>query len=182
MSGVMFSAEDWRRVLHRLAEELRKSGRDVRVIVIGGVAMALAHQSRRTTDDMDVLLPDEDAQRVVRAADQIAPEFGLEQGWLNERAKEAGLVPTWDEGGCEPVFTEDGLVVLAARPLHLLAMKLWAGTRSETDLQDVSVLISKLRADFSDPESLWSVIGSMLPVDKRQDAHHNLVDIWEMTP
>src|SRR4051794_9705777 len=119
-------ADAWRRVLARLAEELPNgpAPKPVVVLVIGGVAMALAHQARRTTKDMDAVLPERESPVIIAAAERIAVEFGLASGWLNEKALEAGYVDRAGIQHAPVVGTWPGLEIRVAPIERLLATKL----------------------------------------------------------
>ena len=83
------TADDWKRVLTRLSDELAPPGRR-RIIVIGGVAMALGYGSRRTTADADSVMDPDVAAEVLPAAKRIAGEFGLADDWLKSTGSRSG--------------------------------------------------------------------------------------------
>jgi hypothetical protein len=86
-----FDAGQWSVVLRRLAESLPPTSQR-RVTIIGGVAIALAYGSRRTTKDADVIMAADVAAEVLPAAARIASEFALATDWMNQRALEANLI------------------------------------------------------------------------------------------
>jgi hypothetical protein len=144
--------------------------------VIGGVAMALAFDARRTTKDADVILAEDIAGDVLQAAAEVAAEFGLPADWMNQKAVEASLViPPRSPGRI--VFSSPTLVLAAAPIEHLLAMKL-AAFRDDTDIKDATLLLGRL--SFSDVEEVWSLVGGLVPVAKRDRARQNLDALWEM--
>jgi hypothetical protein len=170
-------ADEWRAVLRRLAEVLSPPQRQV--TLIGGVAIALGYESaRRTTTDADVIMQPDVAAEVLPAAKQIASEFQLPPDWLNKAAFDAGLlVPPKGQGRI--VLETQSLVFDVPPAEHLLGMKLvrWAG---ETDIEDASILLKKLRVAYSDVEDVWSLVGGFVLMAKRAEARHNLDVLWEM--
>ena len=65
-----------------LGERLASQGVLADLYLVGGAAMALAYDDRRSTRDIDaVFVP---KMVVYEAAAQVAEEHGLPQGWLND--------------------------------------------------------------------------------------------------
>lgn len=99
--------------------------------------MALAYDARRATRDVDaVFAPKEEIYQVAR---EVAEEFGLPEGWLNDAVK--GFLAGPDPAAI-PVLDLPGLRVLAASPRYLLAMKCLASRRG--DEADIRFLINQL--------------------------------------
>jgi hypothetical protein len=173
------SPEDWDRVLERLAGVL-SSDHQRHVTVIGGVAVALAYGSRRTTDDADVIIIDPAiAGEVLAAVAQIAPEFELPLDWMNEKARKAGHVPA--SISADKVVREwPSLALEVPSAEQLLAMKVtrFAG---DTDTKDAKILLKVLiNSGRSDVEAVWDVVGGYVPLAKQANARDNLQDVWEM--
>jgi Nucleotidyltransferase of unknown function (DUF6036) len=127
-----------RDLLRQLGERLVNRGVTGELYIIGGAAMALAYDARRSTRDIDaVWLPHGIVQE---EAGYLAAELGLPRWWLNEQASvyiAAGGDPT------APVsFDHPGLRVLTASPEHLLSMKVLAARRRDVD--DLRVLVGVL--------------------------------------
>jgi hypothetical protein len=70
--------------LRRLGERLAYRGVVADVYVLGGAAMALAYDLRRTTRDIDALFRPHGV--VLAEAQSVALELGLPRWWLNEQA------------------------------------------------------------------------------------------------
>lgn len=114
----------------------RLADRDVvgDLYAVGGAAMALAYDLRRTTRDVDAVF--EPKLVVYEAAAEVAASRGLPPDWLNDAVK--GFLPGPDpyDG---PVFELPGLRVQAASPQMLLALKVLAARIGEDD-EDLAVL------------------------------------------
>jgi hypothetical protein len=112
--------------------------------VVGGAAIALAFDERRSTRDIDAVF--EPKRTVYAVAAEIAADRGLPDGWLNDAVK--GFVAGADEDAV-PVLEVPGLRVSAGSPRMLLAMKVLAHRVGE-DEEDVRMLAAGLglaRAD-----------------------------------
>lgn len=158
-----------------LADELTP-GRQRRVTLIGGVAMALGYRSRRTTRDADAIIEAADAAELLAAADRIAPAFQLDPGWLNQKAAEAGLIklPVPDA----VVLETPTLVLEVPSAERMLAMKL-ARSAGDSDLDDARLLLQDLRRGYADVEALWAVLGGLVPVAQQATTRYNLLKQWE---
>jgi predicted nucleotidyltransferase len=178
MSGSpSLDAAAWRRVLEDLAAQLDPT-QPVQLIVIGGAAMALGYDARRTTRDVDALIDPADLDRILEAAAITAERFGLPRDWLNERAKQAGYV-------VDPVLAGQVLLALpglkvAAPPIEQLAAMKLAAIRGQTDVDDARLLLSILRRAGLDAEAVWAVVGGRVPAAERDKARYNLLRVWEM--
>lgn len=133
----MTSSLDKQELLHAfgcLDEELERRGVRAELFVVGGAAMAIAYDARRTTTDVDaIFVPSE----VVRdAARVVAEQLDLDPDWLNDGAK--GFAPGNDPDQVS-VFEGRFMSVAAASPRYLLAMKLLA-SRTDRDVDDIKFL------------------------------------------
>ena len=112
--------------------------------VVGGAAIALALDARRSTRDVDAVF--EPKQAIYEAAAQVAGDLGLPPGWLNDAVK--GFLAGPDPQAA-PVLEVPGLRCLAASPRMLLTLKVLAHRIGE-DEGDVRLLARELglaRAD-----------------------------------
>lgn len=169
----LLAGDQWLSVLRRLSAAL-VDGR-YSLGVVGGVAMALSYSPRRTTRDLDAILDEATALRIVTAAETIAPEFGLPPTWLNNKAQKAGFVVEAVTGNV--VFDDGKLEVRAGATEQLLGMKL-AAWRDELDFDDAVLLLKRMAIE--DMEMVWAFVGRFVPVDKRARARHNLEEAWEL--
>jgi hypothetical protein len=120
--------------LGELDEELKVLNVRGEEFIVGGAAMAIAYDTRRTTADVDaVFVP---SSEVRTAASRVAERLNLEPDWLNDGAK--AFLPGEDENQIG-VYEGQHLSVAAASPQYLLAMKLMA-SRVERDQDDIREL------------------------------------------
>ncbi len=112
--------------------------------VVGGAAIALAYNLRRTTRDVDAVF--EPKQEIYQAAAEVARDRNLDGDWLNDSVK--GLL-----GGPDPhethIFELPGLRVEAASPQMLLALKVLAH-RANEDRDDLRLLVRMLGLTTAD--------------------------------
>jgi hypothetical protein len=107
--------------LEALADELDESGIDGEMYVVGGAAIAIAFDARRSTRDIDAVF--EPKAAIYAAAERVAERRGLPAGWLNDGVK--GFLAGPDPCAA-PVLERPGLRVLVASPRILLALKVVA--------------------------------------------------------
>jgi hypothetical protein len=69
-------------ILERLAEKLQARGESRELTVCGGGALLILKVIDRETRDIDVIVPRLDSL-LIELATEVAQEFSLEQGWLN---------------------------------------------------------------------------------------------------
>jgi hypothetical protein len=119
---------------HAMDEELRLRGVRAELFVVGGAAMAIAYDARRSTTDIDAVFAPSVVVREV--AKKVGDELGFEPDWLNDGVK--AFIPGEDPDRIG-VFEGKFLSVAAASPRFLLAMKLLA-SRVERDLDDIKFL------------------------------------------
>lgn len=113
-----------------LSEHLAARGQSAQLFVVGGAAMALAYDARRTTRDIDAVFEPSTVVREIAAV--IGRNHGLQDDWLNDAAK--GFMPGNDESP-RTVFASDSLLVQVPSPEYLLAMKIHSG-RGQRDIDD----------------------------------------------
>lgn len=130
--------------LRALGAHLDRRGLRGDLYVVGGAALALAYDARRTTRDVDAVF--EPKMEVYAAAAAVAGELGLPAGWLNDAVK-SFLVGT--DPFEAPIIELPGLRVQAASPQMLLALKVVAHRISE-DRDDVRLLAGLLGLRTSD--------------------------------
>lgn len=129
--------------LTALGERLHERGVTGELYMVGGAAIALAFDERRTTRDIDAVF--EPKLIIYEAAAEVADRLGLPVGWLNDAVK-GFLVP---DPQASPVLEVVGLRCLAASPRILLALKVLAHRVGE-DEDDVRLLAGELGLEDSD--------------------------------
>lgn len=130
--------------LTSLAAELESRDVSAEMYVVGGAAIALAFDERRSTRDIDAVF--EPKNVVYEAASAVAESLGLPPGWLNDAVK--GFLEGEDPAA-SPILDLPGLRVLAASPETLLALKVLAHRVGE-DEADVRLLASELGLESAD--------------------------------
>lgn len=125
-------------LLTDLAGRLDRRGVTGEMYVVGGAAIALAYDARRSTRDIDAVF--EPKLAVYAAAAELAAERSLPSGWLNDAVK--GFLASAD-GDAVGVLELPGLSVAAGSARILLAMKVLAHRVGEDD-DDVRLLASEL--------------------------------------
>lgn len=121
-------------LLRQVGARLQDRGVTASIYVVGGSAMALVFDARRTTHDIDAALT-EHGDEFTEEARVVGEEHGLPADWVNSRA--VAFLPTAQDPAASEI-TLPGLTVAVASPEHLIAMKLRA-MRSR-DMEDLDVL------------------------------------------
>jgi hypothetical protein len=125
-------------LLTELGSRLAVQAIEGEMYVVGGAAIALAFDSRRSTQDIDAVF--EPKAEIYEAAAAVASERGLPDGWLNDAVK--GFLTSADPES--PLVLEvAGLRVSTASPRILLAMKVLSHRVGE-DEADVRLLAAQL--------------------------------------
>ncbi|MBA2495778.1 MAG: hypothetical protein H0V33_01545 [Acidimicrobiia bacterium] len=131
----MLGADDIRRYLTELGEELEAVDARGELFLVGGAAMALAYNTRRATRDLDAVF--EPKAIVYAAARRVAERHDdLPEEWLNDAVKGFML---GDDPAATVVFDHAGVRVRVASPRYLFAMKA-AASRVERDADDIATL------------------------------------------
>lgn len=161
-------------VFRKLGDRLARRGVVADIYIVGGAAMALAYDARRSTRDIDAVF--EPHGIVLDEAHALARELGLPPWWLNEQA--SVYVAPGGDPAAKRVFDHPGLRVSAASPEHLLAMKVLAARRR--DLGDIRFLVRHLQlGSAKDVLALCSDVFPEEPVPDR--ARLVLEDVFEIS-
>lgn len=132
----MLAREDIRVYLTELGEDLASRGIRGDMFVVGGAAMALAYNTRRSTRDVDAVFePKKLVYEAARRVSERHPEE-LPVDWLNDAVK--AFLPG-DDPAATVAFEHPGLRVRVASARYLFAMKV-AASRVERDADDIAVL------------------------------------------
>jgi len=130
--------------LRALGSALDSRGIKGEMYLVGGAAIAIAYDERRSTRDVDAVF--EPKLAIYEAAGEIAQAEGLPVGWLNDAVK--GFL-AGDDPAATPVLDEPGLRVSAASPRILLALKVLAHRVGE-DEEDLKLLARELALRTAD--------------------------------
>jgi len=142
-------------LLEDLAGELSSEGVRGEMFVVGGGAMALAYNTRRSTRDIDAVF--EPKIVVYEAARRVAVSRSVDPDWLNDAVK--GFLPGPDPAATV-LFERPGLAVSVASPRYLLAMKVMAA-RIERDEDDLVTLAGLTGLDSA--EAILDLVGTTYP-------------------
>jgi len=123
-------------LLRELVRRLQQSDLAAGIRVVGGAAIALMNDQRRTTRDIDAALHPADV--VKAAAADVALAQGLPVDWLNDAAL-AYIPPVGADDWIE-VVREGSVTISIGSPQMLLAMKLYAN-RGRRDADDIDYLL-----------------------------------------
>ncbi|HEX6032765.1 MAG TPA: nucleotidyltransferase [Tepidiformaceae bacterium] len=164
----LFTAEEILELLTELGDRLAARDEAVDAYIVGGTAIAVTLGSRRITEDVDALFTN---QRVaMEVGEEIASERGISSHWLNSRIQSyiPSGAPADDTEATTLTF--GGLTVRLASPRWLLAMKMAAGRRKDT--QDIVDLIRHLDMHSAEEIVDWTIEvhgeGSVILQDPRE--------------
>lgn len=121
-------------LLTEIGEVLADRGVKGHLFVVGGAAMALAYDTRRSTRDLDGVFVPKDV--VAEVAEAVGARHGLEPGWLNDAVQ--GFVPD-DDPDATTLIDTGGIAVTVTSPRYLFATKVMA-SRVERDADDLLAL------------------------------------------
>lgn len=125
-------------LLEALAARLEARSIRGEIYVVGGAAIALAYDQRRSTHGIDAVF--EPKMVIYEEAGTLARERSLAEGWLNDAVK--GFLRGPDDDATV-VLDRPGLSVATASPRMLIALKVAAHRTGEDD-DDVKLLASVL--------------------------------------
>jgi len=138
------------RSLAALGADLQQRGLTADLYVVGGAAIALAYDDRRSTRDIDALFVPK--AEVYAAATRVRDRLDLPEGWLNDAVKGFLLGP-------DPFKTEvvefPGVRCEVASPEMVLVLKCLAHRVGEDD-DDVRLLARS--AGLTDPGAVLDLV------------------------
>ena len=158
MSGL--TGKDIRRLFELLNKELRNTGVEGEVFLVGGAVMCLAYEVRPSTRDVEAYF--RPARAVRQAAARVAARADIEPDWLNDAVK--GFLS--ENGRFNPFLELDHLRIMVAQPEYLLAMKclsLRIGPEFH-DEDDIRYLLRFLNLDRY--ESAVAIISRFYPEER----------------
>ena len=132
------NAEEIKRYLNELNEELCSVDVKGEICLYGGAVMALVFNARPDTKDVDAVF--EPAAIIRAAAARVAEANDLPADWLNDGVK--GFLVQHKQ---RILFDYSNLKVFVPEPDYLLAMKAIAARHNTQDAADVKVLVDLLQ-------------------------------------
>jgi len=148
------TADEIKRYLSELNDELALKDIKGEVSLFGGAVMVLSFNARIATKDVDAIF--QPTQEVRVAAERIAERNGLNPDWLNDGVK--GCVV---DHARNILFSMPNLNVFIPEADYLLAMKSLAARAGTEDENDVATLIKSL--GLSSPEEVFTIIENYYP-------------------
>lgn len=138
-------------LLRELAERLDARGIEGEIYVVGGVAMMLAYDRTRITQDIDAVgIPQEEIDKEVAAMATDHKDLGPD--WLNARV--LPLLPRKADPDRLQVMGAPGLTVNVASAKWMLAMKARAA-RGRRDFDDIWILCQIL--NLRSVDEVWTI-------------------------
>src|SRR5438132_7175733 len=154
MAAKQVNAEDIKRYLTELNDELRSMDVKGEICLYGGAVMALAYDARPDTDDVDAVF--RPSEQIRKAAVRISNRNNLPPDWLNDAVK-GFLVPHEQR----VMFDFSNLKVFIPEPDYLIAMKSMSARPNTVDADDVRFLIDELQIES--PEQLLDIVEKYYP-------------------
>jgi hypothetical protein len=157
---VALTQSDLRRLFDLLNEELRRSGTQGELFLVGGAVMCLAYAARPSTQDVAALF--RPPTQVREAAARVAVRAKLKVDWLNDGVK--GFLSA--QGDFTPYLELDHLRIMMAQPEYLLSMKCLAMRIGPEfhDEDDVRYLLRLL--EITSYQNAVTVISKYYPLER----------------
>ncbi len=168
------SKEQIESAFRELGTAAKEKQTSVRLLLLGGAAMALGFKSRESTRDVDaVVLAPADRALVRKFADAVAAKLGLPGDWLNDAAKGYVRPPVRET----VLFEAPGITVVRPAIEQLAAMKLSAW-RDDLDIADAERLLAELKRQGMSRAGAWEAIQPYLAPGAELKAKYAFEDLW----
>ena len=155
------TADEIRRYLTELNEELRFKNVKGEVSLYGGAVMCLVYDARPATKDVDAVF--RPSAEIRTAVQTIANRHSLTPDWLNDGVK--GYVVDHKQ---RVLFDLPNLTVFVPEPDYLLAMKTLSARVDTFDKSDVELLIDRL--GLRSPNEVFSIVEKYYPREQIKPA------------
>ncbi len=154
----MLSKEQIHDLFSLLNDRLAEKGELGEIGVIGGAAMCIAFDARKSTQDVDAIF--KPAAVIRKLAQEIGEEKGMDKNWLNDAAK--GFL----NGNFlrKEILALSHLKVWAPEPRYMLAMKCLSARWDSMDKKDVIFLLELLK--IKKPKDVFSIIEGYYPKER----------------
>ena len=140
--------------LHALNRKLQRQNVKGEICLYGGAVMCLVYDARPSTKDVDAIF--QPAKIMREMAKEIANEYDLVDDWLNDGVK--GFLVEHPRA----VFLNlSHLIVMAADPEYILAMKSISARIDGTDSKDIEFLINELK--ITTIEEVFKIVDKYYP-------------------
>ena len=148
------TADEIRRYLTELSDELRQMDIKGEVSIYGGAVMCLVYAARPATKDVDAVF--RPTSEIRHAVELIAKRHDLPSDWLNDGVK--GYLVEHQQ---RILLDLSNLKVFVPEPDYLLAMKTLSARADTFDKTDVKLLIDQLK--LHSPEEVFSIVEKYYP-------------------
>lgn len=160
------NAEDIKRYLTELNDELRSMDVKGEICLYGGAVMALVYDARPDTEDVDAIFEPISAIRI--AARRVGERNGLEIGWLNT------AVEMFLAQHDKKIFMDlSNLKIFVPPADYLLAMKTLSARANTMDRDDLQVLIRDIGLKSSD--EVFQIVRNYYPHKEMKPASRSLI-------
>lgn len=160
--------------LTALGQDAEARGTHIRLLIVGGAAMALCFGNRDSTKDVDaVFLEPADPTLVRRLALGVARRLDLPDDWLNDAVKGYLRPPVHETA----VFEAPGLVATVPALEQMAALKLSAW-RDDIDISDAETILRAIKQAGATREQAWSAIGPYLAPGMELKAKYAYNELW----
>ena len=148
------TADEIRRYLTELSDELRQMDIKGEVSIYGGAVMCLVYAARPATKDVDAVF--RPTSEIRHAVELIAKRHDLPSDWLND-----GVKGYLGEHQQRILLDLSNLKVFVPEPDYLLAMKTLSARADTFDKTDVKLLIDQLK--LHSPDEVFSIVEKYYP-------------------
>ncbi len=146
--------EEILKYLHALNRKLQQRNVKGEICLYGGAVMCLVYDARPSTKYVDAIFQPAKIMRAI--AKEIANEYDLVDDWLNDGVK--GFLVEHPRA----VFLNlSHLIVMAADPEYILAMKSISARIDGTDSKDIEFLINELK--ITTIEEVFKIVDKYYP-------------------
>jgi len=147
-------ADEIKKYLVGLNDELRAVGVKGEVCLYGGAVMCLVYNARPATKDVDAIF--QPTMEMRQAIERVAATYNLPSDWLNDAVK--GYVVPHQQ---RIFFDFPHLKIFIPEPDYLLAMKALAARAETPDRDDIELLIKLL--EIKSAEQVFSILVKYYP-------------------
>ena len=165
-------------LLKEFGELLKQRNSSVIIDIYGGAAMSILYSSGRVSEDIDVMLNDENYHEFKEVRDIIAEKYGLHENWINDAVAGAIVFDMKNRNLINfGVFGNLYINIVSAE--QLLAMKIFS-SRDDKDFEDAVLLSEQLglykKRDFNNLLRLYFKNKSINQRNKSKSHYNGIND------